>query len=301
MGRVSLGRVLVLGSINRDLVIGVARHPRPGETVAGTDLREFPGGKGANQAVAARRAGAETMLVGAIGADGFGVAMRAFLEAEKIDLGHLKTVEGLATGVATITVDEHGENAIVVASGANRALTPEDAAALTFAPGDHVVAQFEVPERFIAAGFTSARAAGAVTILNPAPMLALSQAMLALTDILILNETELEIASGGTALADEAAIEAAAVRLCDGVRHVIVTLGAAGCLAATPTGVIRIPGLPAKVVDTTGAGDCFVGNLAAALSEGLGFPEALTRAGRAAAISVARPGAASSMPYRNEL
>lgn len=296
-----MGKVIVLGSINRDLVIGVAHHPRPGETVAGSDLREFPGGKGANQAVAARRAGAETVLIGAIGADGFGAAMRAFLDAEGIDLGHLKTAERLATGVATITVDAQGENAIVVASGANRALGPEDVAALTFAPGDHVVAQFEVPEAFIAAGFAKARAAGAITILNPAPMLTLSPAMLGLTDILILNETELEIASGGMALPDETTIEAAATRLGDGVRRVVVTLGAAGCLAATPTGVIRIPGLPAKVADTTGAGDCFVGSLAAALSEGLGFPEALTRAGRAAAISVTRPGAASSMPYRNEL
>ncbi len=303
-----MSRVIVLGSVNRDLVLEVREHPRPGETVAAADLQQYPGGKGANQAVAASRAGAKTLLVGATGDDGFGSSMRAFLEGEGLDLGHLRRIPGRPTGVAIITVDARGENAIAVAAGANAALTAEDAQAIGFWSDDHVVAQFEVPEAFVVAGFEKAKAAGAVTILNPAPMKTLAndkpltEEVMALCDILILNETELEIASGVSDLGEIAAIEAAARRLAGGQsRTVIVTLGKRGCLAVHPGGSLRIAGEKADVLDTTGAGDCFVGVFAASLAEGLGLRAALTRANQAASISVTRRGAASSMPYRAEL
>lgn len=295
-----MGRVVVLGSINRDLVVLVASHPRPGETVAGKNLREFPGGKGANQAVAARRAGAETVLVGAVGTDGFGAAMREFLAGEAIDLSPLRIVNDLPTGIALITLDAHGENSIVVVPGANAALEPADAA-IPIRAGDCVLAQFEVPDVFIEAGFSKAREAGARTILNPAPMKPLTPALLGLTDILVLNEIELELACGRRDLQANESIVAAAQGLAGSARAVIVTLGARGALAVSPEGIFRVEGEPVDVIDSTGAGDCFVGNLAAGLAGGMILEEALRRAGRAAAISVTRAGAASSMPYAREL
>lgn len=296
-----MGRVIVLGSINRDLVVSVMNHPRPGETVSATGLVEFPGGKGANQAVAARRAGAEVALVGAIGTDGFGTAMRDFLASEDLDLSGLRLVENRPTGIALITLDAQGENSIVVVPGANEAPDAGDAARLTFSPGDHVLAQFEVPDAFIEAGFRLARARGARTILNPAPMKPLTPALLDLTDVLVLNEHELELASGRRGLVNEADIAAAARALAGPGRNVIVTLGARGALAEGSDGPIRAAGERVDAVDTTGAGDCFVGNLAAALAEGLTLAAAMQRAGRAAAISVTRRGAAVSMPYAREL
>jgi ribokinase len=295
-----MGRVLVLGSINRDLVLAVAAHPRPGETVSGSDIREFPGGKGANQAVAARRAGAETLLVGALGADGFGTSMRAFLAGEAIDLTGVITVPDRPTGIAVILVDRNAENTVTIAPGANLALGAGNAESIAFRPGDLVVSQFEVPEPFIRAGFASARAAGATTIFNPAPMKVLSPEILGLCDIVVLNETELEAASGLADLTEPREIEAAARHIGEG-RTIIVTLGAKGCLAVHPGGVFPVPGRVVPAVDTTGAGDCFVGVLAASLADGLSLEAALDRANRAAAISVTRAGAATSMPSRDEL
>lgn len=300
-----MGRVLVLGSINRDLVLAVDAHPRPGETVSGSDIAEFPGGKGANQAVAAARAGAQTRLVGATGQDGFGASMRAFLAREGIDLARVVTIPDRPTGIAVILVDRNAENTVTVSPGANMALTAADAETIDFHPGDLVVSQFEVPEGFIRAGFTKARAAGAITLFNPAPMKALTPDLLALCDFLVLNETELEAASGMDNLVSPDEIEVAARSLGTksqgGTRTIIVTLGAKGCLAVHPGGALAIPGRAVAAQDTTGAGDCFVGVLAAGLAEGRALEDALERANRAAAISVTRPGAATSMPSRAEL
>jgi len=297
-----MGRVVVLGSVNRDLVLAVPRHPRPGETVAALGLAEHPGGKGANQAVAAARAGVPVLLVGATGDDGFGAVMCAFLTGEGIDLRHLRAVSGRPTGLATITVDPAGENAIVVVAGANAAPEAVDAGAIGFVPGDVAVAQFEVPEAFVAAGFAQARAAGARTLLNPAPIRPLAPALLALTDILVLNETELAEAAGVAAGAEPVEIRSGMERLrTHSAQVVVVTRGRAGALALDDAGrLLAAPGVAARAVDTTGAGDCFVGVLAAGLAEGLALEPALARANRAAAISVTRPGAASSIPRRAE-
>lgn len=299
-----MGRVVVFGSINRDLVVQVAHLPRPGETVSGTFFSEFPGGKGANQAVAARRMGADVRLVGAIGGDGFGVAMRAFLAAEQIDLSALAVLEGVPTGIAMIGVEQSGENAIIVVAGANAQVKASQMDGADVQAGDVLVSQFEVPMNEIVAAFTRARAAGATTLLNPAPMQAIPAALLALCDFIVLNETELASASGfDVANLEEAEAAMTALRARPSCDHLtlITTLGKDGCLALGPQGRYRIEGKSVKAVDTTGAGDCFVGALAAGLSEAMPLEAALLRANRAASLSVTRPGAASSMPRRDEI
>jgi ribokinase len=300
-----MGRVVVFGSINRDLVIDVPAIPRPGETLIGGNLREFPGGKGANQTVAARRMGADVALVGAVGRDGFGASMRAFLAGEGIDLSALAEIAGEATGIATIHVDGNGENAIVVASGANRAVNAGMLAAAGLAAGDCLVCQFEIPLEETVAAFAMAKAAGAITLLNPAPMLPFPEALWPLCDIVVLNEVELAMATGSDFLTEEKAMEVAMHALlarpeCSALT-LVATLGKDGALSLGARGRHRVAGQPVRPVDTTGAGDCFVGALAAGLAERLGFADALGRANRAAAISVTRPGAAASMPYRFEL
>lgn len=295
-----MSRVHVLGSINCDLVIRVAAHPRGGETVLGGDLAQFPGGKGANQAVAARRAGAQTALIGAVGDDAFGAGMRDFLGREGIDCRGLRVDDTMPTGIALIAVAAGGENTIIVSPGANGGLAADDAEALEAQAGDLVIAQFEVPDAFITAGFVRARACGARTLLNPAPMRPIQPELLGLTDILVLNETELEAASGTGALASDGAILAAAQALAKDGRVVIVTLGARGCLAIAGAETIQVPGERVTALDTTGAGDCFVGYLAAGLAGGIHHVDALSRANRAAAISVTRAGAASSIPHARE-
>jgi ribokinase len=295
------GRVIVLGSVNRDLVLLVDHHPQPGETIAARGFAEHPGGKGANQAIAAARAGAKTLLAGAIGDDGFGRAMAGFLGGEAIDLSHLAMLKGHPTGIATIAVDKAGENIIIVSQGANALPGAEQAAAIAFGPGDHVIAQFEVPEAFILEGFARAKRAGAVTILNPAPMRALTQALMQLVDLLVLNETELAAATGRADISGNTkTLDAARSLRSRRDQAIIVTLGARGCIALAPGGPVRVPAQLVVPVDTTGAGDCFVGVLAAGLVEGISLAPALERASRAAAISVTRPGAASSIPRRAE-
>lgn len=299
-----MAAVVVFGSVNRDLVIITQRLPHPGETVSGQDFREFPGGKGANQAVAAARMGARTALIGALGADANGAAMRAFLQNEGIDLTALASLSDIPTGVALITVDARAQNTIVVSPGANAhvhaAMLPDG----LLRRGDCLLAQFEVPMTASLAAFRLARAAGAFTMLNPAPMQPIPETLLALTDYLVLNETELAALTGIPAIAGAAAAEAAihALRAKSGAHLAIVaTLGADGCLALGPQGHFRVEGERVIAVDTTGAGDCFTGTLAAGLAGSMPLGQALAHANHAAAISVTRRGAASSMPVLKEM
>lgn len=296
-----MARVVVLGSINRDLVFSVPHHVRPGETLSATGLTEFPGGKGANQAVASARAGARTALVGAIGNDGFGAAMAAFLTDHGIDLSAVHRREGIPTGIAAIAVDAAGQNSIIVVPGANASLTAADAESVTIGRGDVVVAPFEVPDAFIRRGFERARAAGALTLLNPAPMRQHDPDLLALTDILVLNETEFAEVTGATTVPDAAALPGAVANALPAVTTLVLTLGPDGALVRHAGGLLPIPGRRVDVVDTTGAGDCFVGVLAASLVSGWPLPKALDRANRAASISVTRKGAGTSMPAAPEI
>src|ERR1700757_470519 len=190
-----MGRVFVAGSINMDVVATAERHPRVGETVAGKEVLYFPGGKGANQAVAAAKLGAYTTLIGRLGKDAFGAELRAFLSAQGVDLSLVRETADAHTGTAIITLAD-ADNTIVVVPGANGLVTPEDVAPVSLAKGDIAVSQFEIPLPAIAAFFKRARAAGATTILNPAPARQIGAELLSLVDILVLNETELALLSG---------------------------------------------------------------------------------------------------------
>lgn len=298
-----MGRVFVAGSINMDVVATADRHPRVGETVAGTAVHYFPGGKGANQAVAAAKLGAPTTLIGRLGADAFGHQLRHFLALQGVDLTLVKDTTDTHSGTAVITVAD-ADNTIVVVPGANALVSAADVAAAALARGDVAVSQFEIPQPAIAAFFQRARAAGATTILNPAPALACGSELLGLTDILVLNETELALLSGiDLRDGDEPArFTKAAQRLAIGPDSIVcVTLGGRGVLTLMRDDPLLIAGRTVTAVDTTGAGDCFVGGLAAQLANGAAIRDALEYANAAASICVQRMGAAPSMPSAAEV
>ncbi|MEO8245493.1 MAG: ribokinase [Chloroflexota bacterium] len=289
------GRVVVLGSINTDFVVSADRLPAPGETVLGGSLAIHQGGKGANQAVAAARAGAEVVFVGCVGDDGFAHDALEALRGEGVDVSHVRRVLG-PTGAAIIAVGPRGENQIVVAPGANAALSIGDAeAAAEFVTGGAVLLTcLEIPMPAVVAGVRAATAEGRLAIVNPAPAHALPAELLALAPILTPNEHELVVAIGN----DDSA--AALTELTARTRGpVIVTQGPAGALLAHGDRRERFEGYPAAVVvDTTGAGDTFNGVLAAWLAGGASIAEAISAANVAAAISVGVAGARGGMPAR---
>jgi ribokinase len=299
-----MGRVIVVGSVNVDLVVTSDRLPAPGETVIGGRFSQHHGGKGGNQAVAAARLGADVHFVGAVGDDPFGAQAGAALEAEGIDLTELRTLRSVATGVALILVDARGENSIAVASGANAAVTEghvrSSFAAIRPGAGDVVLVGHEVPT---AAGHTAlalGRAAGAITILNPAPATGLTTATLAEADIVTPNDGELGVlrdSMGGPAVRD-----GVAALLASGAgRAYLVSLGADGARLTTADGSVTIPALSVDAVDTVGAGDTLNGALAAGLAAGLELDPAARRAVAAASLAVTRAGAREGMPTVAEL
>jgi len=298
-----MGRVFVAGSINMDVVATADRHPKVGETVAGKAVLYFPGGKGANQAVAAAKLGAPTTLIGRLGTDAFGRELRAFLAAQGVDLAFVKDTAEAHSGTALITIAE-ADNTIVVVPGANALVSAEDIGAPVLAKGDVAVSQFEIPLPTIAAFFHRARAAGATTILNPAPAARFGQELLDLVDILVLNETELGFLTA-TKLreTDEDARFVAAMRTLKSSagQIVCVTLGSRGVLAMIDGDASIVAGRQVKAVDTTGAGDCLVGALAAQLAAAKPIRDALAYANSAASICVQRMGAAPSMPSAAEV
>lgn len=298
-----MGRVFVAGSINMDVVVTADRHPKVGETVAGQQVLYFPGGKGANQAVAASRLGARTTLIGRLGKDSFGAELKAFLDEQGIDLGYVVETAEAHTGTAIITVAE-ADNTIVVIPGANGLVAADDVNVVPLLKGDVAVSQFEIPLPAIAAFFQRARGAGATTLLNPAPAQAMPRELLALVDILVLNETELGVLAGSElSESDEAAriIEVARKLQARKDQTICVTLGKRGVLALAGREEIAVPGRAVKALDTTGAGDCFVGALAAQLADDVPLRAALTFANAAASISVQRMGAGPSMPTAEEV
>jgi ribokinase len=293
-----MGRVIVAGSINMDVVATAGRHPRIGETVAGTAVHFFPGGKGANQAVAAAKLGAPTMLVGRLGRDAFGQQLRSFLAAQGVDLGFVHDTDETHSGTAIITVAD-ADNTIVVVPGANGMVSADDVSAPAIAQGDIAVSQFEIPLPAIAAFFARARAAGARTILNPAPAAKFGRELLDLVDVLILNETELGFLTGIELRdTDDYSRFVDAIRSLQGdeQRIVCVTLGKRGIVALIDGQPHTDHGRAVKAVDTTGAGDCFVGAVAAVLADGNNIQSAFGYANLAAAVCVQRMGAGPSMP-----
>jgi ribokinase len=297
------GSVFVAGSINMDVVATAERHPKVGETVAGKAVLYFPGGKGANQAVAAAKLGASATLIGRLGADAFGQELRTFLAVQGVDLAFVKDTAEAHTGTALITI-ANADNTIVVVPGANALVSAEDVNAAVLAKGDVAVSQFEIPLPTIAAFFQRARAAGATTILNPAPAIKFGQELLDLVDMLVLNETELGFLTD-TELrdTDDDARFVDSIRLLQTRPNqtVCVTLGSRGVLAVIDGQPTIVPGRAVKAVDTTGAGDCLVGALAAQLASGKTIREALVYANAAASICVQRMGAAPSLPTAAEV
>jgi ribokinase len=291
-------RVLVVGSANLDYTISAERLPQPGETVSGGTLLINHGGKGANQAVAARRLGAEVRFIGCVGDDPAGVAIRTQLVAEGIDVAGLFATAAAATGTALIVVDAAGRNQITVAPGANHCLDVDMLATriADLAWPQVLLCQFETPMATVAWALREARAAGAITVLNPAPIRPVPDEIWPLVDYLTPNLGEAERLTGG--LADP---QAAARALLDrGVGTVIVTLGERGALACTGDTVLRVPAPEVIAVDTTGAGDAFNGALAVACAEGRPLADAVRLANATGALACTRRGARGALPRGGE-
>ncbi len=298
-----MSRVLVIGSANVDYTVAVARLPQPGETVSSGRLLVNHGGKGANQAVAARRLGAEVRFIACIGDDGTGRAIREALAAEGVGVAGVLPTSVAATGTALIMVDAEGRNQIAVAPGANRWLSVGllEARADDFAWADVLVVQLETPLPTVRWALERARRGRVLTILNPAPVPDAPLDCWSLIDYLTPNEGEAQRLSGTTVAGAEGAAQAGEALRARGVGVVVVTRGAEGALACTSQGVQRVPALAVATVDTTAAGDAFNGGLAVALVEGRQLGAALEFASAAAALACTRRGAQPSLPSRSEV
>lgn len=295
------GRVCVVGSINVDLVVRTPRLPAPGETILGGPFDRFPGGKGANQAVAAARCGAMVELVGALGEDEHGRAMRGLLEGEGIGTAGVRTVQGVSTGVALITVEDGGENTIVVAVGANASVDAESVKSCTPAiqVADAVLMQLEVPVEGAAAAAHVAREFSTRIVLNAAPAVAVPPEVMELADVLIVNRIEAAHLCAGDA-AD--APESLAQRLVHcGVGTVVLTLGAQGAIILDEETLHVIPAFRVNSIDSVGAGDAFCGAFVTALAEGMEIHDAGRFASAAGALATVTSGAIPSLPARGDI
>lgn len=292
--------IVAIGSINLDLVATVERLPGPGETVAGGGFATLPGGKGANQAVAAALAGAKVRMIGAIGNDAFADAALPHLLSSGVDIADVRRLAS-PTGVALILVDTAGENAIAVVPGANGLVTPEYARQCGIARGDIVLLQQEIPLAGVAAALDAAKEAGAISILNTAPFLDDFSGLADKADYLVANETEFDLICAALDIAGEdrkARMLAFAARTGN---RVIVTLGAGGAVAAVEGRIVWAAPLKIEPVDTVGAGDTFCGYFAAGLASGSPAEAAMRRAAVAASLACLKPGAQSAMPHAQEV
>jgi ribokinase len=295
--------ILVVGSSNTDMIIKVERIPKPGETILGGEFASAAGGKGANQAVGAARAGGAVTFIARVGQDMFGDQALAGFVNDGINVDYVVRDRTHPSGVALIFVAENGENSIAVASGSNASLAPADLkkAKSAFGQASVVVLQLETPLKTVEAAVQLAVSAGVRVILNPAPARPLPDTLLKRVYLLTPNETEAELLTGLRVNNDAAAAKAADALLARGVQNVIITLGARGAFVAGEQGRGLVTGYKVKPVDTTGAGDVFNGTLAVALAEGKSLPDAARFASAAAAISVTRLGAQTSAPKRKEI
>jgi ribokinase len=295
--------VVVVGSYNTDLTIRTGRLPRPGETVIDGLFSKGGGGKGANQAVAAARAGADVSFVARVGDDTHGREGLQRLKEEHVNTQYVIQDSETSTGVAFILVDKHGENSIVVAAGANARLSPSDIEkAMPAISGARVLlAQLESPLDAVGSAIHLARRKGAVVMLNPAPAQPLEDALLCNVDIITPNRLEAEMITG-MKISDEASLRSVARRILGfGIKHAIITLGPRGVIWATKDAVEVIPAYQVRAIDSTGAGDVFSGSLAAFLAEGMAVEESVRMAIASASISVTRIGAQVSAPLRSEV
>jgi ribokinase len=288
--------IVVFGSMNMDLMVRVARAPRGGETLQGRSFFTNPGGKGANQAVACARQGARVAMVGCVGEDEFGKTLRNALADDGITTANVQTVQE-STGVAVVMVDDEGENRITIIPGANHLLKAEP----EVLAGQYLLLQCEVPMAEVVLAARTMRARGSTVVMNPAPVCKLPDELWSLVDILVMNEIEAAELSGLPA-ADPASAAAAATSLRRrGPSTAIVTLGSQGVVVADDAGCRHFPALAVRVVDTTAAGDTFIGAMCAARAAGQSVDAAVMRGIQAAAICVTRAGAQASIPYLHEL
>lgn len=295
--------IVVIGSLNMDMVVRTNRSPNAGETLIGQAFALSPGGKGANQAVAAARLGAEVSMIGRVGKDTFGSEMLEIIRNEGIHIEHISVSEHEATGVASIVIEEDGENRIIVVPGANIELTVEDIQALeaVISQAKIIVLQLEMDLAMSEQAIAIAHRKGIPVILNPAPARVLKDEMLAQVSYLTPNETEAGILSGMTVDSAETAEQAARILLQKGVQNVIVTLGSKGALIVNAEGAKAVPGFPVKAVDTVAAGDSFNGALAQQLVIGKTMEEAVSFANAVGALAVGKEGAIPSLPQLSEV
>lgn len=292
--------IVTVGSLNMDLVVRVPHHPVPGETILGHSYSTFEGGKGANQAVAAARAGGSVRMIGRVGRDAYGDRLVESLMAAGVESSVLRS--DTPTGVAFIAVDEHGQNNIIVAPGANSELLAEDLGAELFAGASAVLLQLETPLPTVLEAARLGRTAGAHVVLNVAPAQLLSAEQLRDVTVLLVNELEAALLLGSSAEQVSREPGVAARQLTGLVDSVVITLGATGAVWAARDGSSgEQPAFKVSAVDTTGAGDCFAGSLAVALAGGSPLPEAVRFGAAAAALAVTRPGAQPGMPNRTEI
>jgi ribokinase len=296
-------RIVVVGSSNTDMIVKVPQLPKPGETVLGGEFSSAAGGKGANQAVAAARAGGDVTLVARVGDDPFGRQATAGFADNGIDVQYVFVDSDAPSGVALIVVDERGENSIAVASGANARLTRQDvmAAEDAIASADVVVVQLETPLDAVQTAASLASGHGARVVLNPAPAQPLGPEILRHVSVLTPNETEAELLTGVEVASDTGVLTAAETLHAAGVESVLITLGSRGVFVSDSTHRELVPGFTVEAVDATAAGDVFNGALAVALAEGRVLTEAARFANAAAALAVTRLGAQTSVPTRDEI
>lgn len=296
-------KIVVIGSCNTDMVINLERLPMPGETLIGGKFFMNPGGKGANQAVAAARLGGKVDFVAKVGNDPFGNKAKEQYKAEGIDVRHILTDEEQPSGVALIMVDAHGENCIAVASGANAQLLPADIdrAKEVIHEADIILMQLETPMKTVEYVARMGKEAGKKVILNPAPAHALSDGLMKSLHMLIANETEAEFISGTQITNMDSVARAADIITSKGVENVVITLGSKGAFIKEKGNYHQVPAQKVKAVDATAAGDTFCGAVCVALAEGRRITEAVEFANRCAAVTVTRMGAQSSIPHRREI
>jgi ribokinase len=298
-----MAKITVVGSCNTDMVARVEQFPKPGQTVIGKSMRTYPGGKGANQCVAAARLGADAEMIGMLGRDAYGAAFTELFKSEGVKTEHMFFTDKEPTSVVQIQINDASENTIVVAPGANFEFTPEHLRAVesVLAKSDIVIAQLELNRAVNSAIIRTCARLGVPLVLNPAPAYKLSDEELGLVYCLTPNETELEILSGLPADTEENIVKAAKKLLASGVGRIVATLGKRGALAADSDGVRIIGGYRVKVVDTVAAGDSFNGALAKCLAEGKPLDDAVRYANAVGALTVTKAGAIPSLPTAAEV
>lgn len=295
--------ITVVGSLNMDLVVFADKIPRPGETVLGKNFKQVPGGKGANQANAAAKLGADVNMIGCVGNDSFGVQLRESLKRDGVNVEHVLVKQNVSTGVAIILVEASGDNCITVASGANFSITEDNITEVRniITASDVILLQLEIPIDIVKSAIFVAKSAGSTVILNPAPAAELDTEILKNTDILTPNETELELLSRHKTDTLDNLKAAGAILLNKGVKELVITLGSKGCLHMTKETATHYNAYKVDAVDTTAAGDSFNAALAVYLSEGKTMKEAIEFAMKVGAMTVTKEGAQTSLPLLNEV